>query len=328
MGGVEDLGSGGMETMLNSIATSAQLACLLEVAATPKPGNVHRLADFKDTRFEHFLASASAIHPQARGAAARGYRAGLGRLPFGEIRVGGYILDAVEATRRWQRGGNTNLGALSLIIPLSAGAGLALSTQKRAAPPTLRRNVWRVMEATTARDAVAFYQAVQRSGAGGLEGGEGLGDLDVTKPSSPSAVRRRGMSLSEVMRLCSKRDRVCGEWVTGMAVTFEVGYPTLKAAISGIGDINSAIIQTYLTILAQFPDSLITRRMGEETAKAVSTRAKNILEAGGMMEEGGRRKIIKMDKELRAQGNALNPGTTADLTASSIMVALLEGYRP
>jgi triphosphoribosyl-dephospho-CoA synthetase len=35
-----------------------------------------------------------------------------------------------------------------------------------------------------------------------------------------------------------------------------------------------------------------------------------------------------LDSELQRAGGGLNPGTTADLTASSIFVLLLEGWRP
>ena len=40
------------------VSRCLQLAILLEVSAYPKPGNVHRTADFQETDYEHFLASA------------------------------------------------------------------------------------------------------------------------------------------------------------------------------------------------------------------------------------------------------------------------------
>ncbi|MEE3219413.1 MAG: triphosphoribosyl-dephospho-CoA synthase, partial [Planctomycetota bacterium] len=45
-----------------SIGQCATLACLWEVTI-PKPGNVHRGADFEDLTFADFLASAVAIAP-------------------------------------------------------------------------------------------------------------------------------------------------------------------------------------------------------------------------------------------------------------------------
>src|SRR5674476_1155403 len=45
------------------IARCAQLAMLLEVSASPKPGNVDREHNYSDTCFEHFLASSVSVYP-------------------------------------------------------------------------------------------------------------------------------------------------------------------------------------------------------------------------------------------------------------------------
>ena len=44
-------------------ATAGVLSLLLEVSGNPKAGNVDREHNFHDLRFEHFLASASAVYP-------------------------------------------------------------------------------------------------------------------------------------------------------------------------------------------------------------------------------------------------------------------------
>ena len=51
-----------------TIGQCATLACWLELSA-PKPGNVHRGADFEDTTFNDFAASAVALGPVLDGAA-------------------------------------------------------------------------------------------------------------------------------------------------------------------------------------------------------------------------------------------------------------------
>jgi len=65
-----------------------------------------------------------------------------------------------------------------------------------------------------------------------------------------------------------------------------------------------------------------------ERAVEVSEMARGVLEAGGVRTLEGRRLLEEMDSKLRRSGGALNPGTTADLTASSIYIMLLEGWRP
>ena len=87
-----------------SIGSCATLACLLEATA-PKPGNVHRGADFADMTFTDFVVSAAAIGPAMERAAERG--------------VGTTVLEAVRATRRLVPV-NTNLGTVLLLAPLAA----------------------------------------------------------------------------------------------------------------------------------------------------------------------------------------------------------------
>src|SRR4029453_1614759 len=88
------------------VATTAQLACLLEVSAA-KPGNVSPGRHYPDARYEDFLASAAAIG---------GPLAGAGIRP-----VGATVDFAIEATRHWAPT-NTNLGLVLLLTPLARAA--------------------------------------------------------------------------------------------------------------------------------------------------------------------------------------------------------------
>jgi triphosphoribosyl-dephospho-CoA synthase len=90
-------------------------------------------------------------------------------------------------------------------------------------------------------------------------------------------------------------------------------------------DWNDAIVETYLTLLAARPDTHIARRGGAELANDVSRRAGAVLAAGGVRSDEGRREIALMDEAMRDPRHTANPGTTADLTAASIFVELLNG---
>jgi len=68
-----------------------QLAVLLEVSAYPKPGNVHRNANFQGTRYEHFLASTVAVKPHFRHAAKQGVSVHFGKICLARIWVGEVI---------------------------------------------------------------------------------------------------------------------------------------------------------------------------------------------------------------------------------------------
>jgi triphosphoribosyl-dephospho-CoA synthase len=57
----------------------------------------------------------------------------------------------------------------------------------------------------------------------------------------------------------------------------------------------------------------------------VAAGAASVLAAGGVRDDAGRAALAAFDASLRTDGNALNPGTTADLVTAVLFVALLEG---
>jgi triphosphoribosyl-dephospho-CoA synthase len=93
-----------------NVAERAQLSLLLEVAGTPKPGNVDRCREYPDLRFEHFLAGAVGARPGLVAAAD----------PDGPG-VGEAFERAVAGMRR-QSGVNTQFGALLPFVPLARAA--------------------------------------------------------------------------------------------------------------------------------------------------------------------------------------------------------------
>ena len=122
-------------------------------------------------------------------------------------------------------------------------------------------------------------------------------------------------------------DDICSEWVNNYAITFDLAYPYLATQLER-GDLNAAVVHTFLKILSDHPDTFIARKAGVEKAREVSLEAKNVLELGGLKTSEGKKSIIELDEHLRTSGNTLNPGTTADLTAAALALCTLGGYRP
>jgi triphosphoribosyl-dephospho-CoA synthase len=273
----------------DTVATAAQLASLLEVSA-PKPGNVSPARHFRDARFEHFLASAAAIGPAMARA--------------GERPVGPTVLAAVRATARWAPT-NTNLGIVLLFAPLARAALVGGGA-------TLRESVTTVLAATTIADARAVYQAIRAVRPGGL----GRVDTEDIR-DEPTA------TLRDVMVLAADRDAVAREYATGFETTFEVAGPILAAARGTGLSWNDAIVETYLTLLARRPDTLIARKRGLDAARDVTRQAAEVIAAGSVWSHAGRAAIEAFDLALRDAHNTLNPGATADLTAAALFVTLL-----
>jgi triphosphoribosyl-dephospho-CoA synthase len=308
------------------VSRCAMLASLLEVSAYPKPGNVHRTQDFPGTRYEHFLAGSIALSKAMRKLAAQGYEAEEGSIGWHDIEIGKNVLEAVTDTLGWQRGGNVNLGIVLLFAPMASASGAAIREERRTDVVSLRNKLGSVLDRTTSDDVVSVYDAIRMAMTPEVLGE--VEDLDVRDDAAPSRINEEGLTLKDVFQRCAKRDSICKEWVTDFETTFEAGYPYLKKSLESSDDINSAVVDTFLFILSEHPDSLIRRKSGLEQAVEVSERAKLILNEGGSSSTGGNEMLRRLDIELQKAGGGLNPGTTADLTAASIFVALLEGWRP
>lgn len=271
------------------IAVTVQIACLLEVTA-PKPGNVHPSSGFGDARFEHYLASAAAIGPAMAAAGGRG--------------VGATIHAAVRETRK-HVAVNTNLGIILLLAPLAKAAA--------ALGGPLRRRLANVLAGLSVKDAEEAYAAIREAAPAGLGA---LPEQDVRE--------RPTVTLRAAMALAADRDTIASEYVTDFGTTFEKAAPSLVAARrSGLGW-SEAVVQAYLDVLAEVPDTLIARKLGKAVAQQVSHAAREALAAGGVETEEGRRAIALLDRELRDPQNERNPGTTADLMAAALFVVLTE----
>lgn len=279
------------------IGLAAELACLLEASAE-KPGNVTPSHNFTDTRYEDFLISAAAI--------GRAFR-NVTKNSVGEI-----IINAVKDTKRLT-GVNTNLGIILLLAPLAKAFSFG-------GIPDLKINLEQVLSKLNVDDARLAYEAIRIASPGGMGKVEhhDINDTDIN------------ITLLEAMELAKDRDSIAREYVTGFEITFNIGLPALKDALKKVMAFSDAVVQTFLTILSQVPDTLIARKRGMGTAKDISDHVVDVLKSGGIFSEKGRNKIKALDTLLRggeksfALDNRLNPGTTADLTAAVLFVYLME----
>ena len=307
------------------VGKCASLAALLEVSAYPKPGNVHRLRDFPDTKYEHFLAGSVSLGSRMREIAEKGDRIGHGSRKWSELGVGEIILASVKDMMDWQSGGNIHLGIILLLSPLAAAAGSVLK-DGIVDLDDLRSSLDEVISGATPLDSVNIYRAIDE--AMSMENLGAVDHLDVKDSSSLDRILDEGLTPRDIFMECQARDAICSEWVTGFNVTFTAGYPFLRKRLNEGVSINDATVDTFLKILSEHPDSLIQRKSGKKEAISVSEKAKEIIQAGGTSTEAGMKMTQRLDDELSSENGSLNPGTTADLTAASLFLLLLTGWRP
>jgi len=297
------------------VAVAAQLACLLE-ASVAKPGNVSPDRSFADLRYEDFLAGAAAIGAPLAAAGSR---------PLGLT-----IRAAIEETARWTRS-NINLGIVLLLAPLARAAiqldpvspgrsakALAERSVLSGFNLSLRDEARRVLAATTVDDARDVYAAIRLAAPGGLGT---VDDQDIADEPT--------QTLLDVMRLAAGRDGIAHEYATAYELTFMTGVPAFERALGDGLSWPAAIVEMFLTLLATTADTHIARRGGAAMAEEVSRQARAAIAAGGVRSADGRDAIERMDRGLRDPRHLGNPGTTADLTAAVIFIALLGGrWRP
>jgi triphosphoribosyl-dephospho-CoA synthase len=272
-------------------AETAQLALLVEVAGTPKPGNVDRERDLSDLRFEQFLAGAVG--------AGDGLRAAADGAPVGAA------FETAVAGMAARSGSNTQFGALLLLVPL-------VRATAREGPEA----VTDVVAETTVEDAVAFYRAFDHADVFVADPPPEASDLDVRRGSDAvPAVRERDVTLAEVLALGAADDDVAGEWDRGFPRTFDAAERIERSE----GTLSDRAARTHLELLAERPDTLVAKRHGADVAREVSSRAATLLDAD-------RAAVTAFAEELVGRG--VNPGTTADLVAAGLFVALERGLEP
>ncbi len=306
------------------ITQCLQLAIMLEVSVD-KPGNVSFVSNFKETRIEHFLASAVAALPCFHESAQRGILINDGKIGVDKAGLGGLIKTCSKDISTWQRGGNTILGTVMLFVPIAVAAGMTPTGKNYSFDlSNLRSNIDRLVKATSAVDSVELYEAVDIASPSGLGDSP---DFDVNDPSSKDKLLKENVTLFEVFKIAQNYDDVCYEWINNYTITFDLAYPYLMDQLKN-KPLNAAVVNLFLKILSERPDSFIARKMGKAKAVEVSKDARSVLELGGLETQKGRDCIREFDKKLRLSGNKCNPGTTADLIATTLAICTLSGYRP
>lgn len=267
------------------IAECVYWACEQEVKA-PKPGNVNSFSDGHGMAVSDFLKSARAIAPVMAGP---------------DLSVGERILKSIQATRKVVDC-NTNLGIVLLFAPLCHAIQhcQSLSDLPAALSETLA--------SLTIDDADLAYQAIRLAEAGGL------GQTDKQDIHQTPTV-----SLREAMQMARDHDTIAAQYLNDFDEIRHIGWPALKKGLHAGEMLEWATCFAYLCLLSNVPDTLIQRKYSPEHALAVTNKAKSFIPDTNQpaslsaMEHS----LFVWDTELKQ--HALNPGTTADLTAASLL---------
>jgi len=278
---------------VRTIAQNARLALLLEVSSTPKPGNVDREREYEDLRFEHFVAGAVGTED--------GFERAAGGAPVGES------FERAVAGMSEQTGGNTQFGAVLLLVPLVRAAANAPQRGEFDG-----EDATAVVRETTVSDAVEFYRAFEHVDVAVDEPPEGMEPLDVRQGSDAAPVLRdRGLTLADVMERSASIDGLAAEYVNG----FERTVDAASALVQGTEPVPDRAATVFLDLLAAEPDTFVVTQHDNETAREVRRR--------GVAARAGEESVTELAAEFVERG--INPGTTADIVAGALFVALERG---
>ncbi len=279
------------------------LACTLEATA-PKAGNVHPSAPFGDMHFAHFAASAAVL---ARV---------LSHRP--PASVGRAVREAVDALSD-RVGVNTSLGTILLMAPIA----IAWNAAGRGGEAELRRAVSGTLQQLTPSDASCVYEAIRSVSPGGL----GRSNEDDVHGPPPD-------DLVAAMARAAPWDAVARQFATGMADIFDVWLPVLADAARATTDALAAVCWLQIHMLADQPDGLIHRKCGASTAMEIQRQARTVRDVWygpGASPPGCVSDVLAcpsfraLDASLRTPENRKNPGTTADMIATTLLIRLLVG---
>ncbi len=274
------------------IQRAYRAACWLEVSAL-KPGNVSETSPGHGMTAADFHLSASVT---------------AGILTQPGLSLGESICRAVAMTRR-RVGFNTNLGIVLLCAPLARAAGDC------GEPRELHERLKRVLAETSRGDSARVFEAIRLANPGGL------GSSDKYDVHSPPRV-----GLRRVMAAAAHRDLIARQYVTDFEDVFAIALPRFRALRVSRKTECCAVTELFLYLLAQYPDSHITRKHGPKKAAEVTRWA---AEAHALLASftgvRARRHLEQLDARLKAED--INPGTTADLTVATLFLdRLLKQY--
>lgn len=272
-------------------------ACGWDVAVC-KPGNVSVGRDGHRMVARQFLDSAQAVVPALCTA---------GR-PVGR-RVHLAMTASLAAA-----GCNTNLGIVLLAAPLLA------AHERLAARPGAARDdaAWRaalqqVCAALDRADAVEACAAIALTRPGGL--GK-LPEHDVQTPPT--------LALQPLMALAAPRDRIAAQYRDGGRELFDIGLAAWRTAAGQ--PTARRVMRVWLAWMASGPDSHIVRKHGEplaHTVMAAAQRWQARLSDGEQPDRSGATADDWQDWDRSLKQASLNPGTCADLTVATLLLAAL-----
>ena len=273
----------GLTVRAEDIVSRVERALLTEVRLTPKPG----LVDIRNTGAHHdmdlatFECSTAVVAPWMEPFFTMGFDT-VNIAPEQVLMMLRPVGMACETEMLQATGGvNTHRGAIFAFGLLAAAAGRLTARNEPIEQHRLCEEVARFCRGMVANE---------------------LSDAGVRKMTRGEAhFLRYGLSGAR------------GEAESGFRTVRTQALPVFNRVMAETGDINLALLQTLLHLMAWNDDTNLVARGGLEGLNFVQQQAQKLLWQGGVLVKGGLEALRQLDDEMIAR--RLSPGGSADLLA-------------
>lgn len=248
-----------------------------------------------------------------------------------EISIGKFIYNAVETMIETQPYENLLLGHILLYSPLVIASKIILDKPK---DNKLRnwKKFWdkaeEIIDSSSVSDGIWLTRAITLSKAGGIKnpGGKSVNSkFDILDPDIENKIISDNITLKDLFVESAEYDLIARQYTSNFKFCRDLILNWLIPKIENFNSKSELILNIFLTILSQEPDSLIFRKNNLATALKIQKRAQEIQKNQMDQTKRGRNLISKLNKYMNSKNGKLNPGTTADLTAVVIFISILFG---
>ncbi len=248
-----------------------------------------------------------------------------------EISMGKFIYNAVRIMIETQPFENLLLGHILLYSPLVIASKKILDKQKDSKLINWKK-FWdlteEVINSSSVSDGIWLTRAIALSKAGGLKnpGGKPVNSkYDLLDPDIENKIINDNKTLKDLFVESAEYDSIARQYVSNFKFCRDLILNWLIPEIEDFNSKNELVLNIFLMILSQEPDSLIFRKNNLATALEIQKKAKEIQENNMNQTKRGRNLISKLNNYMNSKNGKLNPGTTADLTAVIIFICILFG---
>jgi triphosphoribosyl-dephospho-CoA synthase len=248
-----------------------------------------------------------------------------------EFSIGKFIFNAVKTMMETPPYENLLLGHILLYSPLVIASKRVVEI-----PNDSKLRKWdkfwdetkEIINSSSVSDGIWLIRAIALSKAGGIKnpGGKLLKSrYNILDPDIEKKIRADNKTLRDLFIESEDFDLIAREYTNNFKYCRDL---ILNWVIPEMGNFKSKselVLNIFLKILSQEPDSLIYRKNNIAIASEIKKKAQKIQKWKMKKSKHQNNLINRLNNFLISKNGKLNPGTTADITAVVIFICILFG---